>query len=112
MMQEFIGIAATSGRCRPISAGASPARRVLRNVLGAGAILALLSGAASAQMIPGINLGNSSPQLTPEELEKQKRIEDEYNRTMEKIPEKKAADPWGVVRQNPSSASKAKQGQK
>ncbi|HEY7244553.1 MAG TPA: hypothetical protein VH678_11810 [Xanthobacteraceae bacterium] len=86
---------------------------MLRKILCAGAIVGLLSGVAGAQIMPGINLGNSTHQLTPEEQEKQKRIEDEYKRAIEKIPEKKqSADPWGVVRQNPSSASKSKQGQK
>jgi hypothetical protein len=85
---------------------------MLRKALYAGALLVLLTGSASAQIsVPGIKLNNSGPQWTPEEQEKQQRIEDAYKRTMEKIPDQKKSDPWGGVRQNPTSASKSKQGQ-
>jgi hypothetical protein len=85
---------------------------MLRKILHAGAIIALLTGAASAQLpIPGISLDSSTRPMTPEEKEKQKAIEDAYKSAIRKIPEKKPFDPWGDVRPNPSPASKPKQGQ-
>ena len=85
---------------------------ILRKIAHAGSIIALLTGAASAQIkTPGINLAPQDRQLTPEEKEKQKAIEDAYKRAIEKIPEKKAGDPWGAVRSNPSPSPKPKQGQ-
>ena len=86
---------------------------MLRKILYAAATVALLTGGASAQLpMPGISLGPSTRQMTPEEKERQKAIENEYNRAMEKIPnQKKPVDPWGGVRQNPSSTAKSKQGQ-
>ena len=84
---------------------------ILRKIVHAGAIIALLTGAASAQMpMPGINL-SPDRQMTPEEKEKQKVIENAYKSAIEKIPDKKPpADPWGAVRSTTPS-SKPKQGQ-
>jgi hypothetical protein len=86
-------------------------RDILWKIVHAGAIIALLTGAASAQMpMPGINL-SSDRQMTPEEKEKQKAIENAYKSAIEKIPDKKPpADPWGAVRSTTPS-SKPKQGQ-
>ena len=85
---------------------------VLRKIVHAGAIIALLTGAASAQIkTPGINLAPDR-QRTPEEIDKQKAIEDAYKSAIGKIPDKKTpVDPWGGVRSNPSPSSKPKQGQ-
>jgi hypothetical protein len=84
---------------------------ILGKIVHAGAIIALLTGAASAQMpMPGINL-SPDRQMTPEEKEKQKVIENAYKSAIEKIPDKKPpADPWGAVRSTTPS-SKPKQGQ-
>ena len=84
---------------------------ILGKIVRAGAIIALLTGAASAQMpMPGINL-SPDRQMTPEEKEKQKVIENAYKSAIEKIPDKKPpADPWGAVRSTTPS-SKPKQGQ-
>jgi hypothetical protein len=84
---------------------------ILRKIVHAGAIIAFLTGAASAQMpLPGINL-SPDRQMTPEEKEKQKAIENAYKSAIEKIPDKKPpADPWGAVRSTTPS-SKPKQGQ-
>jgi hypothetical protein len=86
-------------------------KNMLRKIVHAGAIIALLTGAASAQMpMPGINL-SPDRQMTPEEKEKQKAIENAYKSAIEKIPDKKPpADPWGAVRSTTPS-SKPKQGQ-
>jgi hypothetical protein len=84
---------------------------MLRKVLCAVASITLLTGVAYAQLpMPGISLGGDR-QMTPEEKEKQRLIENDYKRAMDKIPDKKAVDPWGGVRQGPSAASKPKQGQ-
>ena len=84
---------------------------ILGKIVRAGAIIALLTGAASAQIpMPGINL-SPDRQMTPEEKEKQKVIENAYKSAIEKIPDKKPpADPWGAVRSTTPS-SKPKQGQ-
>jgi hypothetical protein len=87
------------------------AQKILRKVIHAVAAIALLTGAASAQM-PGINLSGDAPALSPEEQEKRKATEDAYKSALKKIPEKKtSADPWGNIRQNPSTSPKTKQGQ-
>ena len=89
----------------------SLSKDILGKIVRAGAIIALLTGAASAQMpMPGINL-SPDRQMTPEEKEKQKAIENAYKSAIEKIPDKKPpADPWGAVRSTTPS-SKPKQGQ-
>ncbi len=86
---------------------------ILRKIVHVGTIIALLTGAASAQIkTPGINLAPQDRQMTPEEKEKQKAIEDAYKSTIGKIPDKKTpVDPWGTVRSNPSPSPKPKQGQ-
>jgi ATP-dependent DNA ligase len=49
-------------------------------------------------------------QLTPEEQERQKQLDAAYRAAQKKIPDQKAADPWGGVRPTPTaSASKKKQ---
>jgi hypothetical protein len=89
----------------------SLSKDILGKIVHVGAIIALLTGAASAQMpMPGINL-SPDRQMTPEEKEKQKAIENAYKSAIEKIPDKKPpADPWGAVRSTTPS-SKPKQGQ-
>jgi hypothetical protein len=75
-------------------------------LFGAAAVLALLTGAASAQLpMPGITLNPDSQRvLTPEEKEKQKALDDKYRSTMQSIPDKKApADPWGNIRAAPTT---------
>jgi hypothetical protein len=83
---------------------------MLRKLIQTGAILFLLTGAAYAQSgfpMPSISLGKDKPPPTPEEIERQKAIDNAYNAANKKIPEKKeAADPWGNVR--PNSAPQAK----
>ena len=79
---------------------------MLRKLIQAGTILFLLTGAAYAQSgfpMPSISLGKDKPPPTPEEIERQKAIDNAYNAANKKIPEKKeAVDPWGNVRPNPA----------
>jgi hypothetical protein len=81
-----------------------------RKLLLAGAALALLTGAASAQMpMPGLTLGRDKPPPTADQIAKQKAIDDAYKSATQKIPDKKTADdPWATVRPNPSTASRGK----
>ncbi len=81
-----------------------------RKLLLAGAALALLIGAASAQMpMPGMSLGRDKPARTEQELAKQKAIDEAYKSATQKIPDKKsAADPWATVRPTPGTASRGK----
>jgi hypothetical protein len=74
--------------------------------------LALLTASASAQMpTPGISLqGDPKRPLTPEEQERQKKLDDDYKAATKKIPNQKANDPWADVRPTPTAlASKKKQ---
>jgi len=87
----------------------SSIKDTLWKIVHAGAVIAFLTGGASAQLpMPGINL-SPERQMTPEEQEKQRTIENAYKSAIDKIPDKKApSDPWGSVR---SPSSKPKQGQ-
>ena len=93
---------------------------MLRKLIQASAILILLTGDAFSQ--PGGSSGNTGSSMpmtltpterrrTPEELQRDREIEAQYNRTVnEKIPDKKApADPWGNVRSAPASSASKQQ---
>ncbi len=86
---------------------------MLRKLIQAGAILFLLTGAAYAQggfPMPSLSLGKDKPPPTPEEIERQKALDNAYNAANKKIPDKQgAADPWGNVRANPAPQAKNKQ---
>jgi hypothetical protein len=79
---------------------------MLRKLIPAAAALVLLTGTAYAQSgfpMPSISLGKDKPPPTPEEIERQKAIDNAYKAANKKIPDKKeAADPWGNVRPNPA----------
>jgi hypothetical protein len=65
----------------------------LKTVIGAGAVVTLLTGMASAQLpTPGIDLSpDGGRALTPE----QNAIDEKYRATLKQIPEKRSpADPW------------------
>jgi hypothetical protein len=90
-----------------------PPRILLRTLLIAA--LALPAASAFAQDVsplsPKISLqGDRKRPLTPEEQERQKRIDAEYKAATSKIPDQKRSDPWADVRPAPSaSAAKKKQ---
>jgi hypothetical protein len=86
----------------------------------AGAIVVLMTGAAAAQLPMGLSLQHDKPKATPEEIARQKAIDDAYKAATKKIPDQQqAADPWSDVRPAPnplptpkikqSTASKTKQ---
>ena len=80
---------------------------MLRKLIGAGAIVALLTGPAASQ---SMNLLSQERQLTPAEQERERLIELEYRDTANKIPEKKKSnDPWGNVRPAPAASSATRQ---
>jgi hypothetical protein len=66
------------------------------------------AGAASAQIsMPGLDLSGDRPQLTKEEQEKRKAVDDAYKSAINKLPDKKkSADPWGDIRSPAANSSK------
>ncbi len=82
---------------------------MLRKLMQAGAVIALLMGTASAQIPLKLPIhGDSKRPLSREEIEKQKALDKAYKSATEKIPDKKAVDPWGNIRPDPTAASKNK----
>ena len=70
--------------------------------------LALLTGTASAQnpLMPSVSLGGGQKrQLTPEEQERQKQIDNDYKAATSRVPDQKANDPWAAIRPAPSTPS-------
>ena len=94
---------------------------MMRKLIQAGAIVVVLTGDAYCQVGgTGNSRGDSMPmsmlpdtrrRLTPEEAQREREIEAQYNRTVnDKIPDKKSSnDPWGNVRSAPSAASRQQQ---
>lgn len=78
--------------------------------VGAAVALALTGGPAVAQIsAPSLDMGGTTRKLTSEEIEKQKAVDEAYRGAIQKIPEKQTViDPWGSVRQAPSSTAPAK----
>ena len=72
------------------------------------AALAVLTGSASAQnpLMPSVHLGGGQKrQLTPEEQERQKQLDNDYKAATGKVPDQKAIDPWADVRPTPGTPS-------
>jgi hypothetical protein len=87
------------------------AHKMRRTLIKAAAIIMLLTGPAAAQFpMPGISLqGEDKPKPTPEEIERQKALDNAYKSATKKIPDKNpAADPWGNIRQAPAASSQNK----
>jgi hypothetical protein len=77
---------------------------MLKKIIQAAVIIAILTGPAAAQVPLNFPTGASRP-LTPEEIERQNAIDNAYKSATKKIPDKKpVADPWGDVRPNPATA--------
>jgi hypothetical protein len=84
----------------------------MRKLIQTAAILVLFMGTAHAQYTnnsgsntsgDGVNMNmmpDNRRRLTPEEAQREREIEAQYNQTInEKIPDKKTSnDPWGIVR--------------
>jgi hypothetical protein len=84
---------------------------MLRKLIQAGAIIALLTGPAVAQIALSPFNERDKPKKTPEEIEKDKARDSAYRAAMQKIPEKKVADPWGNIRDTSPTPPKTKQQQ-
>ncbi len=85
---------------------------MLCRVTQVAAILALLTEAASAQMPkPALHLGGDKPPRTKEQKAYERALDEAYKSAVKKIPapEKKSADPWGDIRQSPSTTAKNRQ---
>ncbi len=79
---------------------------VLRTFIQAVALIALMTGAAYAQVAP---LPDNSTPPTKEEKEK-KAVDAAYGSSLKSIPgTEKPADPWGDVRPSAPAATKKKQ---
>ena len=64
------------------------------------AALAVMTGSAFAQnpLMPGVSLGGEQKrQLTPEEQERQKQLDNDYKAATGKVPDQKATDPAGKL---------------
>jgi hypothetical protein len=84
----------------------------LHKAVCAGAIVALSTGMASAQLpVPGITLSpDGGRTLTPEEKEKQNAIDEKYRASLKQIPEKRTpSDPWSNMRSTPAGTAKQRQ---
>jgi hypothetical protein len=79
---------------------------MLRNLIQAAAILALVTGPAAAQMALS-PFKEQEKKLTPDELKAKQQRDKDYKAAMDKIPEKKVTiDPWGDVRPAPQAKNK------
>ena len=87
-------------------------RRSVALAAAAAIVLALAPVGAAAQIPMSMPMGRDKPQLTPEQLEKQKELEKAYKAAKEKIPEKNVADPWGNIRPAPGTSANAKSAKK
>ena len=81
-------------------------------ILGAAAVIALLTGPAYAQMqTPNVNLIPEIASKTPEEKEQEAAQQKAYRESLKKIPDAKgSSDPWGNMRSvdTPKTSAPAK----
>jgi hypothetical protein len=81
---------------------------MLQKLIAAMAILAVVTGPAAAQVALS-PFKAQEKKLTPEEIEQQRQRDKDYKAAMDKIPEKKKAnDPWGDIRPDPTATAKTK----
>jgi len=81
---------------------------MLRKLIPAAAILALVAGPAAAQVALS-PFKQDEKKLTPDELKAKQERERDYKAAMDKIPDKKVVkDPWGDVRPAPAPQATAK----
>ena len=77
-------------------------------VLGAIALIGLLTGSAMAQRGPA-RYGEEDKPKTPAEIASEKDAERAYRRSLGNIPEQQKQDPWGTMRSDsapPKAAAK------
>jgi hypothetical protein len=75
--------------------------------------LAPITANASAQMpMPGVSLqGEPKRRLTPEEEERQKKLDGDYKAATKKIPNQTVTHPWASVRATPAMPNPKKKQQ-
>ena len=79
---------------------------MLRKLIPAAAILALVAGPAAAQVALS-PFKQDEKKLTPDELKAKQERERDYKAAMDKIPDKKTTvDPWGDIRPAPQNTAK------
>ena len=79
---------------------------MLRKLIQAAAILALVTGPAAAQVALS-PFKSQERKLTPDELKEKQQREKDYKAAMDKIPDKKVViDPWGDIRPAPQATAK------
>ena len=82
---------------------------MLRKLIQAAAILALVTAPAAAQVALS-PFKHDERKLTPDELKEKQQRDKDYKAAMDKIPEKKVVkDPWGDIRPAPQATAKNKQ---
>jgi hypothetical protein len=83
---------------------------MLRKLIQAAAVLALVTGPASAQGVALSPFKGQEKKLTPDEIKAQQERDKDYKAAMDKIPDKKVVnDPWGNIRPAPQATAKNKQ---
>ena len=75
-----------------------------RKVLGAAAIIALLTGPVFAQQAPMQKYGDKDKEKTPSEIQAERDAQRAYQRSLGSVPDKGPVDPWGIAR--PADAPK------
>jgi hypothetical protein len=77
-----------------------------RKIIPAVAVIILLAGPAYSQSMNLIPMPGDQ-RKSPEELQRERAIEQDYNAAASRIPDKKPSsnDPWGSVRSAPSKSS-------
>jgi len=78
---------------------------MLQKVIQASVVIALLTGPAAAQMAFSPFKAPEKRAMTQDEIDKEAAKDREYRAAMQKIPEKKVADPWGNIRNTSPTAS-------
>jgi len=90
-------------------------RYLLRTLIAAAAVAALLTVNAGAQMgpmMPKFSLGKDQHKLTPEEQQRQEQLDSDYQAATKKIPDQKPVnDPWADVRPSATTSSQNKKQQ-
>ena len=74
----------------------------------AAAVIALLAGPAFAQSQSIPKYGDAPKVKTTQELQEERDAEKAYKRSLSNIPEQKASDPWGTVRNDNAPKAVAK----
>ena len=87
-------------------------RGMVWKLIQAGAIIAGLSGAASAQvMFSPFKAQENKRGPTQDEIDRQRAVDQAYKSATQKIPDKKIDDPWATVRPTPPVSPQGKKQQ-